>query len=153
MWGERPPSATEDGSGALPGLHAPHFPFALMDAAGLAAHPVFTAAAADIAGKEVVAGKALDAIGRGDWSNGPTSPGLGIFPRQARALVSTTKHFRRGSAGIGQIAIVWLYFGRGLCGYGSGRLNRRLILVFIEERAELIREAATTRHHRDRKDC
>src|SRR4051812_19177999 len=154
MWGERPLSATMEGdSGALPGFQAAYFPIALVDAAGLAAHPVFGTARPHIAGKEILAGETVHIIGRSDGRDGAAGASLRVFPRLACAIVAAAEHFRRGRPGKGKITVTRLRLG-GYAGQlvlnRAGGVGNRLFLAFFEQRIELIREAAAARGQRRR---
>src|SRR4051812_12733184 len=132
-------------SGALPGLQAAHFPIALVDAAGFAAHPVFATAGAHIAGEEILAGEAVHIIGRSDGSDGAARAGLRVLPGLAHAITAAAKHFRCRGAGIGKITVIRLWLGRrnGRLAVldGAGRFRGRLFLAFVEQRVELVGEA------------
>src|SRR5215204_3599157 len=142
MWGERLLSATIYKSlGALPGLQATHFPIALVDAAGLAAHPVFTTAGTHIARQEILARKAVQIVGRSNGGHRAASAGLGVLPGLARAFAALPEHFRRRRPGIDQVTLRRLRLGGrggGLARNGAGGLGARLFFAFLEQRAELI---------------
>src|SRR5687767_6455933 len=106
MWGERRSVATmQKRLGTLPGLQAAHFPIALVNAASLAAHPVFAAADAHIACKKILAGEAVEVIGRSNGSDGAAGTGRWVFPRLAHAIAAAAEHFRRRRTRIGKVAV------------------------------------------------
>src|SRR5829696_7188102 len=146
MWGEKLVSATIYNSlGALPGLQAAHFPIALVDAAGLAAHPVFTTAGTYIAREEILTREAVQIVGRSDGGHRAASAGLGVLPGLTRAFAALPEHLRRRRPGIGQVTLARLRLGGrggGLARNRAGGLGARLFFAFLEQRVELIREAA-----------
>src|SRR5580704_14199406 len=112
-----------------------------MHAAGLALQPGF-AAGANIAREKIAADKPVLVVGCRNRRHRPARSRLRVLPRHARVLATPAEDLGCGRARDGEVRVVQTAPTRLRRRYRPRHFAWVLVLVFPEQRPELIREAA-----------